>query len=457
VLRNKLLFGGIGVIAILLVASLAAVTASLGRERQARRQAETEEARSRQVTQFLKAMLQGVGPSVARGRDTVMLREILDRTAERIGSEIGNQPTVEAELRSLIGRLYLEIGNYDGAEKMHRAALTLYRKRFGPESPEAAASLNDLGVALWKEWKQPEAEAAHREALAIRRRLYGNEHADVATSLNNLADVYRHYQRPTQAEPLAREALRIRRKRFGNDSLEAADSLRVLSILLGDEDKPAEAEATAREVLAIRRKRIGPEDPLVAASLADVAWAAGKQRKWDEVESLQREALAMQRKLLSDGHPASMDSLHNLCATLEGEGKYADAETFHREALTFWNQRAGREAPQALAQLEALVWMKHLLLHSSGARQAQTSWLSGSISRHVVANGGRLQPMPLLHSNINPSIRVIPWWLRFLSKPITAPHTNNSARGFSQPSPTQPTSTLLTRWRRLASFFLLQK
>jgi serine/threonine protein kinase/tetratricopeptide (TPR) repeat protein len=354
-LRNKLLFGGIGVIAILLVASLAAVTASLGRERQARRQAETEEARSRQVTQFLKAMLQGVGPSVARGRDTVMLREILDRTAERIGSEIGNQPTVEAELRSLIGRLYLEIGNYDGAEKMHRAALTLYRKRFGPESPEAAASLNDLGVALWKEWKQPEAEAAHREALAIRRRLYGNEHADVATSLNNLADVYRHYQRPTQAEPLAREALRIRRKRFGNDSLEAADSLRVLSILLGDEDKPAEAEATAREVLAIRRKRIGPEDPLVAASLADVAWAAGKQRKWDEVESLQREALAMQRKLLSDGHPASMDSLHNLCATLEGEGKYADAETFHREALTFWNQRAGREAPQALAQLEALV------------------------------------------------------------------------------------------------------
>src|SRR6266404_2240722 len=347
-LRNKLLFVGIGVIAALLIAGLIVVSASLARERQARQKAQ-------QITKFLENMLQGVGPSVALGQDTKMLRGILDQTAERVGKEMTNQPAVEAELRTLIGRLYLEIGNYGQAEKMHRATLAIDRKLFGPESPETAAALNDLGVSLWKEGKQPEAEAAHLEAMAIRRQLFGNEHADVATSLNNLANVYRHYQRPMQAQPLVREALRIRQKLFGTDSLEAADSLRVLSILLGDEDKPAEAEAKAREVLAIRRKRIGPEDPLVAASLADVAWAAGKQGKWDEVESLQREALAMQRKLLGDRHPASMASFHNLCSTLEGEGKYAEAETLHREALTSWNQRAGREAPQELAQLEALV------------------------------------------------------------------------------------------------------
>src|SRR6266404_6356392 len=304
--RNKLLFLGIGAIAALLIAGLIVVSASLARERQARQDADSDKQKAQQATKFLENMLQGVGPSVALGQDTKMLRGILDQTAERVGKEMTNQPTVEAELRTLIGRLYLEIGNYGQAEKMHRATLAIDRKLFGPESPETAAALSDLGVSLWKEGKQPEAEAAHLEAMAIRRQLFGNEHADVATSLNNLANVYRHYQRPMQAEPLVREALRIRQKLFGTDSLEAADSLRVLSILLGDEDKPAEAEAKAREVLAIRRKRIGPEDPLVAASLADVAWAAGKQGKWDEVESLQREALAMQRQLLGDRHPASM-------------------------------------------------------------------------------------------------------------------------------------------------------
>jgi len=44
-----------------------------------------------------------------------------------------------------------------------------------------------------------------------------------------------------------------------------------------------------------------------------------------------------------------------------------------------------------------------------------------------------------------------------LVKSVTVPPTNNSARGFSQRSPTQPISTLLTRWRRPASFFLHQK
>jgi serine/threonine protein kinase len=362
VFRNKLIFTGIGVIALLMLVSLILVSASLTKERRSRLEAqaakakaETASLKSQQVTKFLEEMLNGVGPSVALGRDTAMLREILDQTAERVGKEMTNQPVVEAELRSLIGRLYFEIGNYDGAEAMHRAALASNRKLFGPESKEAAASLNDLGLAFWREGKQAEADAAHREALAIRRRLFGNENRDVATSLNNLANVYRHDKKPTEAEPLAREALRIRENLFGNDSLEAAESLRVQSILLGDEGKPAEAEAMAREVLAIRRKLLDSRDPLLASTLADIAWAAGRQGKWSEVESLQREVVAMQRKLLGDAHPAFMIELNNLCATLEGEGKYADAETFHREALTFWSQRAGREAPQALAQLEALV------------------------------------------------------------------------------------------------------
>ena len=44
----------------------------------AEQKAKVEANKSWQVAQFLKDMLQGVGPSVARGRDAPMLREILD-------------------------------------------------------------------------------------------------------------------------------------------------------------------------------------------------------------------------------------------------------------------------------------------------------------------------------------------------------------------------------------------
>ena len=65
--------------------------------------------------------------SVARGRDTALLREILDQTAERVGKELTNQPAVEAELRNLIGTLYQRIGKFDRAEDMHRAVLKISR------------------------------------------------------------------------------------------------------------------------------------------------------------------------------------------------------------------------------------------------------------------------------------------------------------------------------------------
>src|SRR6185503_7770509 len=139
--RNKLLFAGVGIIALLLVASLVVVSAALAQERRSRREAETASVRSQQVTKFLKAMLNGVGPSVARGRDTVMLREVLDETAERIGREMTNQPEVEAELRIIIAKLYAQIANAPKAEEMARRALEIQRKEFGSESLEVAASL----------------------------------------------------------------------------------------------------------------------------------------------------------------------------------------------------------------------------------------------------------------------------------------------------------------------------
>ena len=401
--RNQLLFAGVGVIVLLLIAGLIIVSASLAGERRSRREAqvaqtkaEAASSKSQQVTKFLEDMLNGVEPSVALGRDTTMLREILNRTAERVGTEMTNQPEVEAELRGLLGSLYQEIGNYDRAEEMHRAALITRQKLFGKESPEAAKSLNDLGLALLANNKLAEAEQAHREALAIRQRLYGEENADTATSLNDLSSAYRQETKLSQAEPMARQALAIREKLFGHEHLQVADSLRNLSVILGDEGRWGEAEKMAREVLAIRRKLLGPEHQSIASALDDVAWAAGAQGKLDEAETLERESLTLrekllgadhpdvakslylvgdrmrergnlneaypvlsaafsiQRKLLGEDNPASLFTLRSLGSTLEAESRYGEAEQVYREALTVWHKRGESEPQEVLSEVEGL-------------------------------------------------------------------------------------------------------
>jgi tetratricopeptide (TPR) repeat protein len=372
------------------------VSTALTKERRSRREAQEASTKSQQVTKFLEDMLEGVEPSVALGQDTRLLRGILDRTAERIGKEMTNQPTVEAELRGVIGRLYFEIGNYDPAERMHRAALELHQKQFGRKSREVATTLNDLGGVLRKRGNLAEAERVHQEALAMQRGLLGGEHADVATSLNNLAAVYRHQRKFGEAERLIQEALAVRQRLFGDEHLEVANSLQNLSRVLVDQRKGPEAEARAREVLAMRRRLLGDEHPLVAVALTDLASAQGLVGKLDEAESSQNEAFIMQRRLLGDEHPEVstslstlgdimrrqgdlkesrmissaaitmqrkmfgenssevLNSLRNLASTFEDSGKLKEAEEIYQLALDGWHKRNEGESIQGLYALESI-------------------------------------------------------------------------------------------------------
>jgi len=352
VLRNQLLFAGIGLIALLLVVSLIVVSTSLTKERRSRREAEAASIKSQQVKRFLEDMLQGVEPAAALGQDTAMLRGIVDRTAERVGKEMTNQPAIEAELRSVIGRLYFEIGNYDGAETMHRAALAFYRKQFGLKSRETAAGLNDLGVVLCKHDNLAEAERTHQEALGIRRALFRRDHAEVATSLNNLGTIYRQQRKLEQAETLIREALAIRQRLFGNEHLEVADSLHNLSLVLADQRRGAESEVTAREALAMRKRLLeDDEHPLVASALLNVASALGLTGKLEEAELLQEEALAMQRKLLGDEHPDVSMSLSSLGETMRRQENFREARMVSSAALTMQRKMFGENSPEVLKSL----------------------------------------------------------------------------------------------------------
>jgi len=105
-------------------------------------QAQIEASKSRQVAQFMEGMLKGSGPAVARGRDTTLLREVLDQTAQRMTNELKDQPEVEAELRITIGEVYNSLARFSEAEQMHREALAI-RRRLHPEAHwEVVASLN---------------------------------------------------------------------------------------------------------------------------------------------------------------------------------------------------------------------------------------------------------------------------------------------------------------------------
>jgi tetratricopeptide (TPR) repeat protein len=301
------------------------------------------------------------------GRDKTMLREILDKTEERVGKGLRDQPETEAELRSTIGGVYNALGQYGKAEEMHRSALVLRRALWGDMNTNVADSLEDLGWSLEDQWRTDEAESAFQEALTIRTNVLGPQHLKVAASMHSLARNRFLQTKPAEAESLYREALAMRRKLLGKEHPDVAASLSGLSRALLDQDKLDEAEATSREALAIQGEAIGNRTYdvvwIMHARLGLVLEAEGKL---DEAESVERKSLAMYRKQFGPEHPAIADALDCLAMVLCDEGMLEEAEALSRESLAMYQKLLDNQSPLVADPLDTLG-----LVHRTAGRLAE--------------------------------------------------------------------------------------
>ncbi|PWU17170.1 MAG: serine/threonine protein kinase [Verrucomicrobia bacterium] len=309
------------------------------------KKAQTEAEKSKQVAQFLKEMLNGVGPSAAKGRDTAMLRDILDRTAARLGPELTNQPEVEADLRSILGQVNEDLGNYPGAELMQRQAIDRRRAALGgaEDDLKVAASLNSLGVALEREGKLAEAEPVYREGLALRHKLQGAENAELAKNLSNLGNLLWRLNRLAEAEAAYLEALSISKKTLGHGSAQVGAITANLAILAATRGKPAEAESLFRQTLALDLKLLGSDHPTIAKDLSNLGNSLQDQGRRDEAEEVYWQAVALGRKVLDNQHPDLAIWLNNLGELLAAKGCADEAAAIHQECVAIRLARLGSQ------------------------------------------------------------------------------------------------------------------
>jgi eukaryotic-like serine/threonine-protein kinase len=367
--RNKVLIAAAGAVVLALVIGLGLSSWLFFRERTARReqmrlsqQAQTEKERAQaqaaarqQEAELLQDIIMGVAPSIAKGRDTSLLREILDKTADRVANELTNQPGLAGEMCHYLASAYREVGLYQQMADISERELKFARAGFGPGDPARVPALSDLGSAYRLVGNYEQAEATHREALTILRGAAGTDAATVARSLNALALVLRDQEKLAEAEETYGEALKLLRGRFGENHVEVATVLNNLGTVLRGEGKLAKAEALQREALDVRRKLFGEEHPDVANSLNNLAVLLREEGQLGEAESLFREALAIRRKLPGAQHPSTANTLFRLAEVLSDKGNSAEAEACYREALAIQHGALGVEHPLTTATFQNLL------------------------------------------------------------------------------------------------------
>jgi serine/threonine protein kinase len=340
-------------------------------------------AKSAQVARFMTEMLNGVAPSVALGRDTQLLRDILDTTARRLDNELAGQPAIAAELRGTLGTVHYDLGQYQTAETLLRDSLALHRSVSPEPNAAVATSLHQLGTVLYRLNKAAEAETTLQEALTIRRKLFGDEDASVADTLHQLSSVPHAQRSMNDRRALLEEALAIRKKVHGEEHPSVAQTIAALGYVAQQDLDHTTGARLHADALAMRRRLLGNEHPAVAASLDALGYSYVHEFNWKkEAEEAYAESFAIRRKMLGDQHPQTVVSLLRFAGQLNSRHADPAALAILREFVS--NQRkllppkSPLLAPPLLAlasvsqtaatneSVQELVREAHPLLESSG-------------------------------------------------------------------------------------------
>ena len=291
-----------------------------------------EARRAEAIQAFLLGLFSEIDPERALGRE-VALREVVERGAQRLQTELRDQPRARAELLLTLGTVYRRLADYGPAAALLTEARDLARRQFGAASPEAGRAAVALGDLRYWQDDYEGALALQREALAIFAAGGAQLGAEAASARFNVGSALRQLGRFEEALAEERQALALERTLHGEQSLEYADVASGVALTLHGLSRDAEALPLAREALWVRRRLLPGDHPKIADALEvlGLAWM-GAGENGEAVAAL-AESLALRRRVYGGEHPAVLEGLNSLASALEAGGRFAEALTVREEAM----------------------------------------------------------------------------------------------------------------------------
>jgi eukaryotic-like serine/threonine-protein kinase len=348
-----------------------------------------ERDRADRIADFMTNMFKVSDPSLARG-NSITAREILDRAAKDVDSELNRDPELQAYMMYTMGSVFKNLGLYDRANALLTQSLQIRSRLLGLENADTLKSLNALAKTMYLQGRNAEAEKLFREALETRQRVLGPTHADTLQSQSDLAETLSVQGRYADAAKLRQETYNIRRKILGPDHPSTLDSMGNLAISLDDVGRFADSENLWRETLAARRRVLGPDHPVTLDTMNNLVIVLEKEDRYTDAEQLERETIEGRRRVLGPEHPDTLDAMSNLARLLGRQKRYAEAEKELRGVLEVQRRVNGPDHPDTLNTMSDLA-----ATISSEGRYAEAEKIERALLETRVRVGGPEAPETL--------------------------------------------------------------
>jgi len=332
--RHRAATLGICATLIAIFAGSIAATAGFLKAREAERVAIEEAHNAQEISAFLASLFEEANPDVSVGRER-SAREILDIGRQRVQSELGDAPLVQAKVLETLSSVYKSLADFDTAKALLGQSLQLVRLHAPEDLTTRARLLNDLGDIERNQSHRDEALDLVEESMTLYQALGNPLTGDRADAVNNLALTYQELGRAEDAGPLFEEALSMRESLYESPHEKIALSLHNLGWHYGRTPQLDLAIAYTQRAIAMRTELFGEIHPRVAASMSMLSRFYQHAGRWEEAEATARKSVAIAEQIFEDGHPDLTFPMYELAAVLNEKGKTGEARDILQQVVTW--------------------------------------------------------------------------------------------------------------------------
>jgi tetratricopeptide (TPR) repeat protein len=354
--RNRAAVTGGGVIAAALVLGLAFASVGLVSAKRSEAIAQMQAANAAAVAGFLQEMLASVNPALSSGREFTLVTMLEDAGGKLDDGALADQPQIEADMRTTIGKTYMSLGLTPPAEPHLQRAVDLRREHLGDAHPDTLYAMEKLGRAIAWQDRPFDAEPLVRAVYETRLETLGQDHPDTLQALYYLA--WNSFDRglEEEGEQLHLQCLERRRKVFGEDGQETAGSWNCSGLTHVFREQYDEAEPYIAKAYDIAMRTLGEGHTDTLLYTSNLASVYIHQQRYDEAEALLTVSIPISRRALGPTHGRTARLIDQLTTAYSVQGRQEEARPWVVQAIDVQKRRRD-SAPSNPEVLNNYAWL----------------------------------------------------------------------------------------------------
>jgi tetratricopeptide (TPR) repeat protein len=315
-------------------------------------------------------LLHNAGVYLSVQAELTMSKATLERALAIAEGAYGPDHPNVAPILAQLGRVLRRLGDMYGAYAALRRALSIDEAAHGPEHPQVAWTLTHLGRVQRQLGNTEAALITLRRALAVHEATYGPGHPKVAWTLTHIGRAVRRLGDYAGAHQAIRRALDINEAHYGAMHPGVGWTVGHLGrILRRLGDYPAASVALQRS-LTVHEATFGPHHPETAWSLICYATVLRRLGKLEEAYAALRRALEIHETAYGPDHPQVAWNLTHLGRVLVDLGDFEAAHAALQRGLAINEAVYGRDHPESAWTLTHLASVLRHLGDLDGAQAA---------------------------------------------------------------------------------------